>query len=101
MKINTRKTLKSSIDEFKKESLISKYRIMVSYLNFLYRKHPQLELEIILMIFHGSESKYQSFISNKLNLEKATLYCHQLFLFLENRGYPCSFVEYKEKAQLK
>lgn len=92
------KTSYSSSDNFKQEPLLSKYKIMVSYLNFLYLETPQLELEVILILFNGDESVYQLFMTNKLAIEQASHRSHQLFLFLKNRGYPCSVVEYQKKA---
>jgi len=95
MKHKLNQTLSASYLKLRIESKKSKVTIMISYLQFLYRRHPALELEIITMMFLNKERSYQQFISGQLSYDLAIPLCQKLTVFLENRGYPISFIEHK------
>ena len=85
-----------SMENFQIESLRSKHRVMVSYLQFLYNRHSDLELQIISHIFLNREGIYQQFIDNQYSEILAEPYCDQITRFLTNRGYPVNFMDYKK-----
>ena len=93
----TNNSFADSMEKFQMESLRSKHRVMVSYLQFLYNRHSDLELQIISHIFLNREGIYQQFIDNQYSEILAEPYCDQITRFLLNRGYPITFMDYRKK----
>ena len=92
----TKNSFAESMEKFEMESLRSKHRVMVSYLQFLYNRHSDLELQIISHVFSHKEGIYQQFIDNQYSEILAEPYCDQITRFLKNRGYPVTFMDYKD-----
>lgn len=88
-------SLKSSVQQLRDESLKSRYKIMSSYLQFLFSRHVNLELEIILSLFQGKERSYHDFIAGILDPKSAEPICKDVSAFLRQQGYPVSFMEHK------
>jgi len=89
-------SFEESLENFQIESLRSKHRVMVSYLQFLYNRHSDLELQIISNVFLNREGIYQQFIDNQYSEVLAEPYCEQITRFLSNRDYPVNFMDYKK-----
>ena len=96
---NTKYSFADSLQKFQIESLRSKHRVMVTYLQFLYKRHPDLELNILIEIFTNREGLYKQFIENTYSEILAEPYCDKITSLLIESGYPTSFLDFKEREQ--
>jgi len=89
-------TIGQSMSIFEKKELKIRYKFLTYYLQYLYKTHVNLELEIMISLFYNKESEYNQFITGKLQIEGVESACNKISLFLKSHDYSFNLIDYPE-----